>query len=140
MKHVRYGDLSFDVPEKWLDASVITLVGAGEDAQAPNVVISREGLAGRTLKQVSLETAAEVKSAAKTAKVASEGPCTIGGRECYRVEHDLITVDRAKLKQVQYFFTSGDDVVVLSFTAMKDTWARRSKNLAAIVQSLSIDA
>ncbi len=139
MKRLRFAELSLEVPESWIDTSVITLVGVGgDDSHAPNLVITREDRQGDDLKAYAQSNLPEVRRAAKKHKLAKEGAIEIAGRPAYFMEHDVIGPDRVRLKQVQHFFHSGKDVVVVSFTGVKETWARRSKNLAAILESLVV--
>lgn len=137
---MRYGDVSFDVPEDWVDLSVVTLAGGDSRRFAPNVTVTRQDASGVALAAEAKRQLKDIKRQFKGHKLVAEGEAKVGALEAYRLEHQVISPEKVRVRQVQYFFRSGGDLVVVSFACADAEYEARKSSFESMAASFAVHA
>jgi hypothetical protein len=135
---VRHGELSFQVPEGWVDFSVITLAGGDSTKFAPSVTVTRQEAAAGSLKEQAHRQLKDIKKTFKGHKLVAEGEARLGEAQAYLLEHQMISPERVRVRQLQYFFTSGPDLVVVSLACADEELPARRPTLEAMAASFVV--
>lgn len=135
---MRYGDVSFEVPEAWIDLSVISLAGGDSRRFAPNVSVTRQELGGGNLAAEAKKQLKDIKRQFKGHKLMGEGEAKVGGTPAYRLEHQVLSPERIRVRQLQYFFASGEDLVVVSFSCADAEFADRKATFESMAASFAV--
>lgn len=139
MKKVRYGGVAFDVPEAWVDFSVVTLAGADSNKFAPNITVTRQEAGRGELAAEAKRQLKDIKRQFKGHKLVGEGPATLGRTEAYRLEHQVLSPEKIRVRQLQYFVRQGDDLVVVSLSCAESELEARRPVFESIAQSFAVD-
>ena len=135
MQRVRYGDLSFEVPEEWVDFSVITLAGGDSHRFAPSVTVTRQEPSSASLAAEAKRALKDIKRQFKGHKLLAERSARIQDTEAYVLEHQVSSPERVRVRQLQYFFRSGEDLVVVSLACAEAEYEARRSTFDAIAGS-----
>lgn len=138
VRRVRYGDLSFQVPEAWVDFSIVTLAGGDSTKFAPSVTVTRQERTAGSLKDQAHRQLKDIRRQFKGHKLVAEGEQTLGEVPAYRLEHQMLSPERVRVRQLQYFFERGEDLVVVSLACADDELAARRPQLEAMANSFVI--
>lgn len=136
---MRYSDVSFEVPEAWIDLSVISLAGSDSKKFAPNLSLTRQDFGGGSLAAEAKKQLKDIKRQFKNHKLLAEGEAKVGDRPAYRLEHQVLSPERVRVRQVQYFFVSGRDLVVVSFSCADSEYEDRKKTFDAMAASFALE-
>lgn len=139
MRRVRYGDVSFEVPETWIDLSVVTLAGGDSSRFAPNVTVTRQELGSGNLAAEAKRQLKDIKRQFKNHKLLAEGEAKLGAAPAYRLEHQVLSPERVRVRQVQYFFASGPDLVVVSLSCADAEYEKRKSTFEAMAASFALE-
>ena len=138
MRRVRYGDLSFEVPDAWVDFSVITLAGGDSQRFAPSITITRQEKLTGDLATEARRQLKDIKRQFKGHKLLGEGETTLGGAPSYRLEHQVLSPEKVRVRQLQYFFALGEDLVVVSFSCAESELEARRPTFEAMAASFVV--
>ena len=135
---MRHGDLSFFVPEAWVDFSVITLAGGGSAKFAPSVTVTRQEASAGSLKDQAHRQLKDIRRQFKGHKLLAEGEARLGEVPAYRLEHQVVSPERVRVRQVQYFFANGQDLVVVSLACADEELGAHEATFEAMAASFVV--
>lgn len=135
---MRYGGVSFEVPKDWVDFSVITLAGPDSEKFAPSVTVTRQESLGGTLEAEAKRQLKDIKRQFKGHKLIDEQACTLGATQAYLLEHQMMSPERVRVRQLQYFFRDGEDLVVVSLACAEAEMQARRAGLLAMANSFIV--
>ncbi len=120
MQEMIHYDYAIGMPQRWIDASVVVIVGPPNDGYSPNITITRERLdfpmtsveyAGNQLPALQRELENEGY------EVVEEGPLALGNLEAYHRVHTFRMSDIGlEVKQLQVYIVSGTDAITITCT------------------------
>lgn len=138
MQRVRYGNVSFEVPEAWVDFSVVTLAGGDSKTFAPSVTVTRQESVGGDLGAEAKRQLKDIKRQFKGHKLLGDTAVKLGGIDAYLLEHQMLSPERVRVRQMQYFFRIGDDLVVVSLACAQPEMEDRKASFEAIAASFVV--
>lgn len=138
MSRRRFDDVSLEIPDRWTNASMITLVGDEGQAFAPTVVMSREEAPAVPLERHVELMIPEMARQFKRHRVIGQGPTTVGDSPGWQLDHVFATPDRLSVRQRQLYFIVGNDLVVAALTAAEAEWDTLAPRFDAIASSLQL--
>jgi hypothetical protein len=131
-----FDDLSLEVPDGWMNASVVSLVGTDSGVFQPSVVITREEAPSGSLERHAKGLLPAVAKQLRAHRLLGQGPAKVADRPAYRLEHRFETPEGVEVRQTQLFFVLGGDLVVVALTAAAAEHAARKPTLDAIARSV----
>ncbi len=135
MQRKRYGDVSFEVPDDWVDFSVVTLAGGDSKKFAPSITVTRQESMGGDLGAEAKRQLKDIKRQFKGHKLIADSAQTLGKVQAYLLEHQMMSPERVRVRQLQYFFRSGEDLVVVSLACAESEMQTRRPRFEEIAAS-----
>lgn len=137
---MRYGDVSFEVPEEWVDFSVVTLAGGDSKKFAPSITVTRQEALSPSLAAEAKRQLKDIKRQFKGHKLLGEKDTTLGQTQAYLLEHQVLSPERVRVRQLQYFFRSGEDLVVVTLSCADSELEARRPAFEAMAASFTVHA
>ena len=137
MPKIVFHSVSLDVPETWVDMSLLTLVSGEPAAYRPSFVVSRDALAPKTLAAYVDAQVAELKKTKRYALHRREMR-TQQGHQAILVEQSLATPENLQVRQLQLHVDLGDTVLTATATAADADFAKTGPGLEAMLSSMYV--
>jgi hypothetical protein len=132
MQDIAHFDYIIGLPPRWLDASVVVLVGPPNDNYHPNITITREPLefqmnASEYAANQLSGLHAELDSAGY--RVLEEGSITIGGLTAYQRLHTFQMPEAGlEITQLQLYLVRGKEALTITCTNLSH-WFEQTRPL-----------
>lgn len=138
MANLLFNQLEIDLPDEWVDLSVITVVAREATTFRPNVVITREQTNADDLEAYAKKQIREFRKQMKRYAVHREERMEVGAREAYLLEHSFMSPENVPVRQIQVYVPDGALVLALSFTHAEDQFETLRETFETAVRSFRL--
>ncbi|GBC93870.1 hypothetical protein HRbin15_02372 [bacterium HR15] len=134
MQEMHHYDYTIGLPQRWIDASVVVMVGPPNDNYSPSITITRDYL---DFAMSASEYAANQLVGLKTElggvgyRVVEEGTTTIGGLPAYQRLHTFQMPEGGfEITQLQVYVVRGREAITITCTNLSQ-WFEQTRPLFA---------
>ncbi len=133
-----FDDFSVEVPEGWVNASVVNLVGLDSEVFQPTLVVTREDSPAVDVERYARSLLPSIARQMRRHQLLSSGAATVAGRPAFRLEHRFETPNGVRARQIQHFLVHETDLLVVALTCAEAEYETRRPHFDAILASLRL--
>jgi hypothetical protein len=139
----RFTQRTFDrvrlnVPDDWVDRSIVTLVSRAQDGFQANVVVSVDELGASDVTRYARAQSKELQRRVRDYRVHVDEPTKHGGRAAHRIEHSFRSPQHITVRQLQLFVQVDGSVFTASVTHAEELFDAARPTLLRILEELRI--
>jgi hypothetical protein len=140
MPKVSYNVVEFEVPNGWIDMSVVTLVAPEATRFRANVVVSRDPLNGASIEAYAEAQTKEFRKQVRRYIVHKEEAITVSGRPARLVEQSFQSPENVMVRQIQVYVPVGELALTLSLTHGEDEFETMRPDFEKTIRSFALTA